>query len=80
MKSIEILLTIAGGVGSVFDKVRAMIGEEELAILIAKSALSETSLKLSPTRVSKVIDISSKGAKDKIDNFAVKNLTSGAIA
>ena len=80
MQPIEILLTIAGGTGPVFEKARAVIGEDELALLIAKTALSETSLSLSPTRAAKVLGMSANGSRRKIDNTAVKNLTSGVIA
>jgi hypothetical protein len=72
MTNIEILLAIASGGGPVFDKVRSMIGENELAILIAKTALSETSTSLSPTRVAAAIGIHRTSAQNKIDNLAVK--------
>ena len=74
MKPIEILLTIAAGAGPVFEKARQMIGEDEFAILIAKDALSETSLSLSPTKVARAINMSNKGAKDKVDNLAIKQV------
>ena len=73
MQSIEVLLTIAAGAGPVFEKVRKMIGEDELAILIAKAALADTSAKLSPTKVSEAIGIHRTTAQDKIDNLAVRN-------
>jgi hypothetical protein len=72
INTVEILLAIASGHGPVFDKARAMIGEDELALLLAKAALAGTSLSLSPTRVAKVLKISRDGARKKTENAAVR--------
>jgi hypothetical protein len=70
--SVKVLLAIASGQGAVFDKARAMIGEDEIALLLAKTALAGTSLSLSPTRVANVLGISRDGARKKAENIAVR--------
>jgi len=55
---IEQLYTIATGRGAIMAKARELIGEDLLALLIAKSALSGTAAKLSATHVSKILGIS----------------------
>jgi hypothetical protein len=72
MTNVEVLIAIASGAGPVFEKARSMIGENELAILIAKAALADTSMSLSPTKVSEAIGIHRTSAQDKIDRLAVK--------
>jgi hypothetical protein len=72
ISTVEILFAIASGQGAVFDKARAMIGEDEIALLLAKTALAGTSLSLSPTRVANVLKISRDGARKKTENTAVR--------
>ena len=67
------MLAVATGVGSVMDKTRALIGEDNLAMLIAKSALAGTSQELSPTVASEVLKISRTTAMDRIDRASVKD-------
>jgi hypothetical protein len=71
-ESVKVLLAIASGQGPVFDKARSMIGEDELALLLATAALAGTSISLSPTRVAKVLEISRDGARKKTENTAVR--------
>ena len=73
MQSIEVLLAIATGDGPVLDKARAMIGEDELALLIAKNALSGTSIKLSATKAAKAMPQNRTTLRDKIDRIAFKD-------
>jgi hypothetical protein len=72
MTAFEKLATIAAGEGEVFDMARAAIGHAELALLLAKNALDGTTETLSPTRVSKIFEMSESGARKKIENAAVK--------
>jgi hypothetical protein len=72
MTAFEKLATVASGSGEVYDMARAVIGHAELALLLAKSALVGTTETLSPTRVSKILEMSESGARKKIDNAAVK--------
>jgi hypothetical protein len=51
---------------------RAVIGHAELALLLAKSALIGTTETLSPSRVSRILEMSESGARKKIDNAAVQ--------
>ena len=48
-----------------------MIGKPELALLLAKEALKNTTEILSPTTVAEVLGISQNGATDKIENCAI---------
>jgi hypothetical protein len=53
VSTFERLLAIASGEGKVFDLARAMIGENELALLLAKAVVQNTRAEeLSPTSVS----------------------------
>jgi hypothetical protein len=80
VQSIEILLGIASGTGPVFEKARQMIGENELAILIAKTALADTSMSLSPTKVSEAIGVARTSAQDKIDRLSVRSAIKSWLA
>src|SRR5690349_8837119 len=50
---------------------RAMIGKPELALLLAKEGLKNTTEVLSPTTVAEVLGISRNGATNKIENCAI---------
>jgi hypothetical protein len=68
----ESLIAVAQGEGEVFELARAMIGKAELALLIAKAAVANTTGNLSPTNVAKILEMSESGARKKIDNSAVR--------
>jgi len=68
MTSFEKLYAIATGPGPVVETARKMIGEDQLALMIAKAAVSETTEKLSPTQVGEVLDISKSTALERIEN------------
>ena len=72
MTALELLVAIATGQGAVMAKTRRMIGEGELALLIAKAALASTSIALSPTKVAEELGITPQGAAKKIDNAAIQ--------
>jgi hypothetical protein len=68
MSGFERLLAIADE--ETLDLARAMIGKPELALLLAKEALKNTTEVLSPTAVAEVLGISRNGATNKIENYA----------
>jgi hypothetical protein len=72
MTPTELLLAVAEGTGPATKKAVQLIGEDRLAMLIAKSVLADTSLELSPTHVARVLELSETGARNKIFNTAVK--------
>ena len=49
------------------------IGSDQLAILISQAALKETSIKLSPAKVAKVLGMTDDGARSKIDNTIIRD-------
>lgn len=57
LTTLEILWGLATGSGPVVEKAREMIGEGNLALLLAKAALSGTSEGLSSTRVGEALGI-----------------------
>ena len=63
MSVFERLLTIADE--GTLDLARAMIGKPELALLLAKEALKNTTEVLSPTTVAIVLNMTSWNALDK---------------
>jgi ABC-type ATPase involved in cell division len=69
MSAFERLLAIADE--ETLDLARAMIGKPELALLLAKEALKNTTEVLSPTIVAEVLGISRTGATNKIENCAI---------
>ena len=69
MSAFDRLLAIADE--ETLDLARAMIGKPELALLLAKEALKNTTEVLSPVTVAEVLGISRNGAPDKIENCAV---------
>jgi hypothetical protein len=69
MSAFERLLAIADE--ETLDLARAMIGKPELALLLAKEALKNTTEVLSPTAVAEVLGISRNGATNKIENCAI---------
>lgn len=73
MTVFEKLAWIATAPGEVGEQARAMIGIGELALLLAKDALSGTSIALSPTKVSEVLEMTREGAAKKVQNTAVKS-------
>jgi hypothetical protein len=72
MTTFERLVAVATGPGPVMEKARALIGEDTLALLIAKTALADTSEKLSATTVAEVLGIARSTADDRIDRACVK--------
>ena len=54
-------------------KVVDMIGENELALLIANAAVADTSIKIRPCNVAKVIGMSDDGARKRIDNTIIRS-------
>lgn len=72
MSTFEKLATIASGTGEVWETARAMIGKNELALLLAKAAVDQTTESLSPTRVGKALGITHSGARKKIENAAIQ--------
>jgi hypothetical protein len=66
----EKLLAIASGESEVLELARDMIGKKELALLLAKAALHDTSQSLSPTRVANAMGIAARSASDRIQNCA----------
>ena len=71
MSTFERLLAIASGHGEVFDLARGMIGKQELALLLAKEALKNTTELLSPTTLAKILNAPSRDASEKIENCAI---------
>jgi len=69
MSVFERLLAIADE--ETLDLARAMIGKPELALLLAKEALKNTTQVLSPTAIAEVLGISRNGATNKIENCAI---------
>jgi hypothetical protein len=72
MSTFEKLYAVATGLGETMDQTRALIGEQKLALALAKAALIGTSETLSPTIVSEVFGISKSAASDRINSIAVK--------
>ena len=72
MSEIEIALAIASGVGETFDKAREMIGTDQLALYLAKSASETLSLHLSATRVAKVTGKTLNTAASAIEAVMVR--------
>jgi hypothetical protein len=69
MSAFERLLAIADE--ETLDLARGMIGKPELALLLAKEALKNTTEVLSPATVAKIMGISQKGATNQIENCAI---------
>jgi hypothetical protein len=69
MSAFERLLAIADE--ETLDLAREMIGKPELALLLAKEALKNTTEVLSPATVAKIMGISQKGATNQIENSAI---------
>jgi hypothetical protein len=74
MTPFEKLAWIATAPGSIGEKMRAMIGEGELALLLVKDALAGTSLAVSPTKVGAALKMNPRSARDKIDNAATSSV------
>jgi hypothetical protein len=51
---------------------RNMIGRKQLAILLAKAALAETTVDLSPTDVSKILEMPLSTVKNRVSNTGFK--------
>jgi hypothetical protein len=69
MSAFERLLAIADE--ETLNLARAMIGKPELALLLAKEALKNTTEVLSPTTVAKVLNMTPLGASNMIENCAI---------
>src|SRR5260221_4722230 len=67
MSVFERLLTIADE--GTLDLARAMIGKPELALLLAKEALKNTTEVLSPTTVAIVLNMTTRDALDKTEEL-----------
>jgi hypothetical protein len=72
MTTFEKLLSLSTAQGEVAELARKLIGKDQLAILIAKAALANTSTSLSPTRVAETLDISRSAAADRIDAASIR--------
>jgi len=72
MTPFEKLYALATGPGPVVERAREMIGEDNLALMLAKYALSETTESLSATRVGEVLDIKRQSADEKISKIGFK--------
>lgn len=64
---------IAGGEGDTFDAMRAMIGTDNLALIMAKSFAEAAGFTLSPTKVAEALGMSRNGAAMAIDAAKVVN-------
>jgi len=71
MTAFEQFYAIATGPGPVLERTRRMIGEENLALMLAKATISETTIELSPTRVAEEFSITAQAARKKIENTTV---------
>jgi hypothetical protein len=69
----EMLAAIASGQGEVWEQARAMIGTGQLALLMVKTALNDTTESPSPIQVERVLGMSISGASSKIANIAVRS-------
>jgi hypothetical protein len=69
MSAFERLLAVSDE--ETLDLAREMIGKPELALLLAKEALKDSTEVLSPTPVAEVLGISRNGATHKIENCAI---------
>lgn len=72
MTTLEAAIAVATGQGKVCEMARGMIGEINLALIIAKGITTGTSIALSPTLVAEIAEITPAGAAKKIANTAVK--------
>jgi response regulator of citrate/malate metabolism len=72
LSTFEKLDRIASGTGEVYEMARTMIGHAELALLLAKAALTGTSETLSATTAAEVLGMSRDGARKKIENCAIR--------
>jgi hypothetical protein len=73
MTTTELLIWIASDPGEVAKQGREMIGSGEIALLIAKAALTGTTISLSPSKVAETLGSSRQCAHNKIENTAIKN-------
>src|SRR5260221_11997146 len=69
MSAFERLLAIADE--ETLDLARAMIGKPELALLLAKEALKNTTQSLSPTTVAKALNTTARVAPNMIENCVI---------
>ena len=72
MTPLELLIAVAEGKGAATKKAVQLIGEERLAILIAKGILSFTSHELSATHVAEILKVNRTTAADRIDAASVE--------
>jgi hypothetical protein len=77
MQTLEALLALADA--TTLDMVRDLIGRENLALLIAKSVLSQTSESLRPAKVANLFEITPRAASDRIANAAVREVVKGNL-
>ena len=70
MTPLEQLLSIADEETLIL--VRAMIGKKQLALLIAKAVLQNTTVKLSPTEASNVLEMSLSTVANQIANIGFR--------
>jgi hypothetical protein len=75
MTPFEKLLLIADE--EVLIKVRDIIGKDELALMIVKSALEESSIDISATDASKVLKMPLSTVKDRISKIGFKKSVPG---
>jgi len=77
MTVFEAGLAIAAGTGPIFDSIRAMIGEDQLALTIAKSFAEAAGITLSATAVSRAMQ--GKDGKPVARNTAIKAIGSTEV-
>ncbi|HEV3210092.1 MAG TPA: hypothetical protein VGY91_07480 [Chthoniobacterales bacterium] len=77
MDAFEKLYAIATGPGDVLAKTRAIIGQDQLALALAKLALQGTTMIVSPTEAGKVLEMPKSTAANRIDAIGLKEASSG---
>jgi hypothetical protein len=68
----ERLYALATGPGDVCAKARGIIGTKTLALALVKFAFEGTSLEISPTDASNVLDMDRSTASRRIDSIGLK--------
>jgi hypothetical protein len=74
MDTFEKLMAIAEGQGEICRLVRRLIGKSELTLLLANAALTDTSVKLSHSKVATILGMTENVARSKIENTIPKEV------
>jgi hypothetical protein len=72
MSNFEKLATIASGNGKAFDLARQYIGIEQLALLMANDAISQTSAELDVAAIAKAFNLNERTALEKSKNIVIR--------